>query len=117
MPNGAIEEEFVTRLHAVGEWLRSYGDSIYGTRGGPISPGDWGTTTQKGDKMFVHVLHWDAPLLALPAIQKTITGAHDFSTGSTIEFTQSSNGIVLKVPAENRKQVDRIIVLTEAETK
>ncbi|HKT25845.1 MAG TPA: alpha-L-fucosidase [Terriglobales bacterium] len=57
MPNGEIQQEFVDRLHAVGEWLSTYGESIYGTRGGPIPPGDWGVTTQKADKVFVHVLN------------------------------------------------------------
>src|SRR6185312_8913189 len=66
MPNGEIQQEFVDRLHAVGEWLSLYGDSIYGTRGGPIPPADWGVTTQKADKIFVHVLNWSAHLLALP---------------------------------------------------
>ena len=34
-PNGEIDPQFVSRLHAVGEWMSKYGDSIYNTRGGP----------------------------------------------------------------------------------
>jgi hypothetical protein len=40
------QEEFVTRLRAVGEWLSRYGDAIYSTRGGPLPPADWGVTTE-----------------------------------------------------------------------
>jgi alpha-L-fucosidase len=69
MPNGEIEEEFVSRLHAIGEWMSRYGETIYGTRGGPIAPSGWGVTTQKDDKIYVHVLEWNAPLLALPPIE------------------------------------------------
>jgi alpha-L-fucosidase len=114
MPNGEIEDEFVTRLHAIGEWMSRYGETIYGTRGGPIAPADWGVTTQKGDKIYVHVLQWKAPLLALPPIQKTIKNAQEFGTGSSVEFKQSSDGVVLKVPPAANHEVDRVIVLSVA---
>lgn len=117
MPNGEIQEEFVARLHAVGEWLSRYGDAIYGTRGGPVSPSDWGVTTQKADKVYVHVLSWDAPLLALPPISRTIHTAQLMSNGSAVEFTQSSNGVVLKVAPAAKGEVDRVIVMTLAGDK
>jgi len=117
MPNGEIQEEFVTRLHAVGEWLSRFGDAIYGTRGGPVPPADWGVTTQKGDKVYVHVLSWNAPLLALPPIPRTIHTAQLMSNGSPIEFTQSSDGVVLKVAPPAKGEVDRVIVLTLAGEK
>ncbi len=117
MPNGEIQEEFVTRLHAVGEWLSRFGDAIYGTRGGPVPPADWGVTTQKGDKVYVHVLSWNAPLLALPPIPRAIHTAQLMSNGSPIEFTQSSDGVVLKVAPPAKGEVDRVIVLTLAGEK
>jgi alpha-L-fucosidase len=117
MPNGEIQEEFVTRLQAVGAWLKRFGEAIYGTRGGPLAPADWGVTTQKGDKVYVHVLSWNAPLLALPPIPRAIRAAHLLADGSAIEFTQSGNGVVLKVEPAARGDVDRIVVLTLAGDK
>jgi alpha-L-fucosidase len=111
MPNGEIQEEFVTRLHAVGEWLSRYGDSIYGTRGGPIAPADWGVTTQKADKIYVHILNWNAKLLALPAISSTIRSARVLTGSSKVPFSQSSDGIVLTLPEATSGEVDRVIVL------
>jgi alpha-L-fucosidase len=115
MPNGEIEDEFVTRLHAVGEWMSRYGESIYGTRGGPIAPADWGVTTQKADKIYVHVLQWKAPLLALSPVEKTIKSAQEFGNGSAVEFKQTQDGVVLKVPPAGKSDVDRIIVLNVAQ--
>jgi len=117
MPNGEIQEEFVTRLRAVGDWLSRYGEAIYGTRGGPFAPADWGVTTQKRDKIYVHVLTWNAPLLALPPAQKTISTARLLVNGSPVEFTQSASGIVLKVPDAAKNEVDRVVVLTLAQDK
>jgi alpha-L-fucosidase len=111
-PNGEIDPQFVTRLQAVGEWLSKYGDSIYGTRGGPVPPGDWGVTTQKGDKIYVHVLNWGAPLLALAPVNGKIVDAHVLAGGEWIQFTQDSNGVVLHVPKPSIDDVDRVIVLS-----
>jgi alpha-L-fucosidase len=117
MPNGEIQEEFATRLRVVGDWLSRYGDAIYGTRGGPFAPADWGVTTQKQDQIYVHVLTWNAPLLALPPTQKTISTARLLVNGSRVEFTQTASGIVLKVPDAAKNEVDRVVVLTLAPDK
>jgi alpha-L-fucosidase len=111
-PNGEIDPQFVGRLQAVGEWLSKYGDSIYGTRGGPIPPGDWGVTTQKENKIYVHVLNWGAPMLALPPIPGKIASAESLSDHTTITFTQSGDGVVLKLAPVQENETDRVIVLT-----
>jgi alpha-L-fucosidase len=111
-PNGEIDPEFSTRLRTVGEWLGKYGESVYGTRGGPVPPGDWGVTTQKDDKIYVHVLSWGSPLLALGPIQGKITAARMLLDGDAVTFTQSADGIVLKMPAPQKGELDRVVVLT-----
>jgi alpha-L-fucosidase len=114
MPNGEIQEEFVARLRAVGEWLSRFGDSIYGTRGGPLPAADWGVTTHKGNKVYVHILHWESPLLAIGPLPNKIASAEQLTTGSRVEFTQNQKGIVLALPPAD-KQVDRVVILTLAE--
>jgi alpha-L-fucosidase len=115
-PNGEIDPQFVTRLEAVGEWLAKYGDSIYGTRGGPVPAGDWGVTTQKEDKIYVHVLNWGSPLLALGPIQGKIAAAHQLIDGSPITFTHNPDGVVLKLPPAQKDDPDRVIVLRVSKT-
>jgi alpha-L-fucosidase len=117
MPNGEIQTEFITRLHEIGNWLSTYGDSIYGTRGGPIAPADWGVTTHKQNKIYVHVLHWNAPLLAIPPISKTVTNAHMLVHGTVVDFTQNPNGVILKIPETAASEVDRVVVLELATNK
>jgi alpha-L-fucosidase len=112
MPNGEIQQEFVTRLLAVGEWLSKYGDSIYGTRGGPIAPSEWGVTTQKDNKIYLHILSWRAPLLALPPIASKVVEAHFMLDATPVDFTQNADGLILKVPLPKSDEVDRVVVLT-----
>ena len=115
MPNGEIQNEFVTRLHAIGGWMSEYGNSIYGTRGGPLPAADWGVSTQTGNKIYVHILHWNASLLALPPISKKIAKAQSFPNGPVVEFTQTKDGVILKVPAAKADEVDRVVVLDVAQ--
>lgn len=65
-PNGELPAAALERLKAIGEWTKQYGETIYGTRGGDISPRDWGVTTRKGDKLYVHILNLPDKGLFLP---------------------------------------------------
>jgi alpha-L-fucosidase len=59
---------------------------------GPLAPGDWGVTTQKGGKVCLHIRKWNSPLLGLPPIQSRIRAARLLSNGSSVEFTQNTDG-------------------------
>ena len=109
MPNGKIQPEFVERLRGMGEWMKVNGESIYGTRGGPIAARGWGSTTQKAGKVYVHVLDWQDPLLALSGLPK-VSRAKALATGAPVELMQVTGGIVLRLP-EKRDPADTVIVL------
>ena len=111
MPNGKIQPEFVERLKAMGEWLAKNGESIYGTRGGPIAPRSWGVTTHKGDRIYVHILDWQDPALLLPKLDQKILSARLRQTGEPVEVIDAQYGTVLKLPASARDPVDNIVVL------
>jgi len=114
-PDGTIQPEFAERLRAVGDWLDTYGASIYDTRGGPVTPREWGVTTRRGDAVFVHVLEWLDPLLSIPAFGRTISSAKLLSSGEPVEFTQSADGITIRLPAGRSDAIDRVIVLETRE--
>jgi alpha-L-fucosidase len=111
-PDGTIDPEQANRLRGVGTWLQRYGTSIYGTRDGPVKPAPWGVTTQRGDTVFVHVLDWNQPLLALPALPGRVRSATMLVGGAKVRFTQNEDGVVLTLPAARADEVDRVAVLT-----
>jgi alpha-L-fucosidase len=110
MPTGRIQPEFVERIKAIGEWTKKNGESIYGTRGGPVTPRPWGVTTQTKDKIFVHVLDWSDELLALPDMG-AVRNARVLDSGQTVVLNRMSGGVVLRLPQSNRDPIDTIIVL------
>jgi alpha-L-fucosidase len=110
MPTGRVQPEFVDRLHAIGEWMQKNGDTIYGTRGGPITPRSWGVSTQKGQDIFVHVLDWKDEYLALPELPG-VTRAHLFGSNAPLELKPLNGGLLLRLPKEGREPIDTIVVL------
>lgn len=99
MPNGKIQPEFVERLAAIGDWTDRYGDTIYGTRGGPVPPQPWGVTTYKDDRVFVHVLDWREAHLLLPEFGGRVVAARAFDDGSALEFEMTPYGTLLELPS------------------
>jgi alpha-L-fucosidase len=68
MADGRIEPLQVDRLKEMGQWLKKNGYAIYETRGGPFKPTDWGVSTRKGNKIYLHILKWSggSPRIVLP---------------------------------------------------
>jgi alpha-L-fucosidase len=113
-PDGTIQPEAVERLRALGDWLRVHGTSIYGTRGGPVPPREWGVTTRRGDTVFVHVLDWPDRLLSLPDFGARIVRASVLASGAPVDVVQTASGVTLALPSVTPGQPDRVIVLETA---
>ena len=113
-PDGTIQPEFVERLKEMGAWIARYGESIYGTRGGPIPPRDWGVTTKKGNRVYLHLLKLDDEVLALPQFGR-VQSAKLLKDGSKVELVENDLGLMLRVPMSVRDPIDTVVVLTIAD--
>lgn len=111
MPNGEIQPDHITLLKQMGEWLGKNGETIYATEGGPLTARDWGVTTQKGNRVFVHILKWHDESLLIPSWGKRIRSAKLFADGSPVKFLQNDYGILLNIPKAKMDEVDTIVEL------
>jgi len=111
MPDGRIQPEHAELLREVGAWLGRYGTAVYGTRGGPLAPAPWGVTTRRADTVFVHVLDWDAPILALPELPGRVRSARLLRTGQPVPVEEIEGGLVLRLPARAEGTVDEVVAL------
>jgi alpha-L-fucosidase len=115
-PNGKIQPEFADRLKQVGAWLEKNGATIYGTRGGPLTPRPWGVTTQKGNKVYLHVLNWQDPVLAMPRMPKKVKSATFFKDGGKLDFYEHDKyGFFIRSPQGFTDDYDTIVVLELSE--
>ena len=112
LPTGEFPADQVQILKKIGKWLRKNGESIYGTRGGPLPNGKWGGMTQKGNKIYVHILNWpqDGSPLVLGALDKKIISSKGLNVADP-RVKQTSKGIEIELSAKNRDEIDSIVVL------
>jgi len=110
LPTGDIHPEEVARMAEAGKWLRTYGESIYDTRGGPWRPGEWGAATHCGRTAYIHVLDWTKMPARLPAVPQKLTG-HSVLTRGEARVTQTAAGIEIDVPGPFRSEPDTILKL------
>lgn len=99
-PDGELPEIALERLAEVGEWLKIYGETIYGTRDGNVPPQTWGVTTRKENRLFVHILDWSGKKLFVPlgdgnAPRQVL----DFLSREPLEFRERDGGIELTLKA------------------
>ena len=89
MPDGRIEPRQVERLEEMGDWLRKYGETIYGTRGGPWKPTKSLASTRKGNTIYLHLLGWNGETVTLPNIPRKIIRSSAL-TGGTARVRQAA---------------------------
>ncbi len=129
MPDGRIEPRQVEIFRQIGSWLAKYGESIYGTRGGPfVAPsgdiptrakggrftlpegGWWGGSTRKDNVIYLHILRWPQDMLYLPAIPRTVVKA-SVLTGGAVTMRQTAAGLQVSIPPAQRDAIDTIVKL------
>jgi alpha-L-fucosidase len=113
-PDGTFPDSALARLSAIGAWMRVNGASIYGTRGGPLAPRPWGVTTQKGDTVFVHLLHGVDATIALPVLPRRIVKATLLDGGASAAITLSSSAITITLPRRDASVPDQVVALVLA---
>ena len=130
MPDGRIEPRQVEEFRKMGRWLKRYGQSIYGTRGGPfVAPdmgkrefgqdvtrfalprgGWWGGSTHRDNVIYLHILRWPGDTITLPPIPRRIMRT-SVLTGGRATVAQTRSGIQVSVPAARRDPLDTIVRL------
>jgi alpha-L-fucosidase len=109
-PEGIIAPEQAGRLAQVGKWMAKYGESIRGTRGGPYKPGEYGTSTRKGNTIYLHLREWDGDKVTLPPLPAPILRSRVL-TGGNVRINQSATEIELYIPEKNRNKLDTVVAL------
>ena len=109
-PNGQLPAAAVSRLAEMGEWLGTYGETVYGTSSAGITAAEWGTATVKGDRMFLHILQPGVSEILLPA-GFDVREAFTYTGRRPVQFQKASNGETLISLEPYAETTDHIIEL------
>lgn len=94
-PNGEIPAVALERLKGMGEWLSKYGETIYGTTKDDVMSAEWGTTTRKGNMLYVHILTDNMPQFVTLPLKDKVVSAVNLNTGTKVSYEKIKGGIVL----------------------
>lgn len=109
-PNGELPALAVERMKGVGEWMNKYGETIYGSNAGCVTKASWGTTTRKGDMLYVHLLTDDMPKFVTLPLTERVSTVTLFDSGEKVKWEKIQGGIVLHT-AQLKPSIDCIVAL------
>jgi alpha-L-fucosidase len=104
MADGTIPQPEVDRLKAMGHWLNTNGQAIYGTDAGPFSiskPPAWGRATMKtkpggNTTLYLHIWNWPADgKVDLPGVQQPALSGHMLAGGAAVSSAKSPDGLIV----------------------
>lgn len=107
LPTGQLDPREKDRLLKMGAWLRTNGEAIYATQGGPFNPGKWGVSTRKGKNIYLILSdwnEWNGRVSLNPRLIQSIR----FLNGQLIRYTTDKNGVVLQLDDDLKKPFDII---------
>ncbi len=114
-PSGDLPATALDRFKSIGEWMKKYGETFYATSAGDFEAQPWGTSTRKGNKLYLHILSADSTDINVPVTCK-VKKAVTFDDRKPVKYTkQKDGGITLHLDAVPT-DIDYIIEL-ETEVK
>ncbi len=96
-PDGTLPDESLVRLKAIGEWMNTYGETIYGTTAGIVPEQSWGVSTKKGHRNFLHIFK-DTSEIFVPLANTGIQECKSYPCGMELKYKRQKNGIVIALP-------------------
>jgi len=114
-PQGEVRKAHREKLLGMGDWLKTYGETIYGTRKSFMKPAEWGVAVEKGDKVYLHITNPKAVKnqIELNDFPYELEKASRFESGKNIKFNsdKKDNQIKLQIPELDLEAIDQVIVL------
>ena len=104
-PDGTIRSEEIIRLRAMGKWLKTNGEAIYGSQRCELLGGgdnSWnpiwlnfnmlGVWTRKGKIGYLHIFRWPGSEAVIPSVKSKALSATVLETGRRAKIRQEYNG-------------------------
>jgi len=110
---GLFPHPSIERLAAMGNWMKVNGESIYGTSASLFSKLDWGRSTTKPGKLFLHVFDWprDGKLHVPGLVSKAESVYLLADPKMRININYKHGEAVLTVPKKAPDSIVSVIVL------
>ena len=112
MPNGKIQSNHISSLKEIGNWLTKNGETIYNTSQGPILPTEEYVSTQKQNKIYLHIMNPKKNTLFIDSFTKRIKKIKYFDSNEKVNYNQNKFGLIIDL---SNKKIDPIDTIIEIE--
>ncbi len=116
--HGHIPAESARVLRETGQWLKTYGDAIYGTEATPFAELEFDSRcTRKsvaGDNtnLYFHLFSWpDNKRIVVPALHNKLLGAALMGTDQKLQMEVTADGIVIELPDSPPSAICPVVAL------
>jgi alpha-L-fucosidase len=110
MPDGTIQSEFTDTLKVIGNWMKLYGESIYGTRGGLVKEQEWGVVTGRDKTWYAHIIKTPAEpgYIFIPGAKEKISTCFLIDGKTALKFKQEPEGVFIYLDGLTIDPIDTI---------
>ena len=91
-----------------GRELAKYGESVYGTRGGPFRNDQTGGMSYRGNTLYIHVWDWPDNLVRIPKLNANILRVTSL-TAQALDYQVEDGMLSFRVSAEDRNAPNTVI--------
>lgn len=99
--DGSLPKKLTSRFLELSEWVLKNKDAVYNTTAGPFKQGDWGGSTYKENKIYLHLRRQITPFeINVPNGYKLLS-AKEIVSGKPLAVKKSSNGYIINTPMVN----------------
>ena len=112
--DGTFDPRDLHILQGIGKWMDKNGESIYGTTAGRLPFQNWGVSTIKGNKCYLHVFNWPADgKLYVGGLMSDVVNIHLLAAPQTVLHSRRLNekDIIIDLPRQVPDTVNTVIVM------
>ena len=109
---GLVPQPSIERLAEVGKWMKINGDAIYGTTASPFSYLPWGRSTQKGNKLYLHVFEWPKNgKISIPLLNKIEKAWLISNPNQSLRVEKSKTKNTITLPGKAPDKIASVVVV------
>jgi alpha-L-fucosidase len=111
-PSCKLEPCQKKRLLELGEFVNTYGESIFDTTAGPIVNGEYGGTTHNKHSVYLHITEWKCDKATFPTLNAKVKSVECLTPNDGFTYEEKDGILIMSVSDNTKLYHDTIFKIT-----